>query len=93
VCMSITFGHQTPEWGAHRAPECWLAAPRLLWLARLRPPALRAAADDCAPRERAAVDRPAVDRAAKRTCAAHIMRGAARVERRDPRAEGPAART
>ncbi len=72
MCMSITFGHQAQEWGLHRAPECWLAAPRLLWLARLRPPALRAAAVD-APRERAVVDRPAVNRAAKCTCAAHVM--------------------
>ena len=49
---------------AHRSPECCEVAAWLRWLARLRPPALRAAAEP--PRERTAVERPDAD-AAKRT--------------------------
>lgn len=51
---------------AHRSPECCEVAAWLRWLARLRPPALRAAAEP--PRERIAIERPDAD-AAKRTWA------------------------
>lgn len=58
---------KTSHGGRHLSPECCEpAGPVRLLVARLRPPALRAAAEP--PRDRAADDRPAVD-PAKRTCA------------------------